>query len=113
MILIIFLRRMNFNRGRVAIILKWLPDIYKKHIGTGDLLVRSLISAKESFNPSVIIDLFNRDEFNFSIKSGFEVALVYAPTEDISIWLKDQLLNHEYALELKILIFRAAEERRI
>jgi hypothetical protein len=88
----------------VAIILKWLPDIYKEHVGTGDILVRSLISAKEPFDPAIIIDLFNRDDFNFSIKSGFEVALVYAPTEDISIWLKDQLLNHEYALERQILI---------
>jgi hypothetical protein len=88
----------------VAIILKWLPDIYKEHVGTGDILVRSLISAKEPFDPAIIIDLFNRHDFNFSIKSGFEVALVYAPTEDISIWLKDQLLNHEYALERQILI---------
>jgi hypothetical protein len=88
----------------VAIILKWLPDIYKEHIGTGDISVRSLISAKEPFDPTIIIDLFNRDEFNFSIKSGFAVVLAYAPTTDISAWLRDQLLNQEHTFDRAMLV---------
>ena len=42
----------------VEIILKWLPELYKEHVGTGDSAVRSLMAAKRAFDPSLLINLF-------------------------------------------------------
>ncbi|RPE08433.1 hypothetical protein EGT74_15400 [Chitinophaga lutea] len=83
----------------VAIILKWLPSVYADHLGAGDQLVRSLIAAGEPFDSTLLIDLIERPEFNFSIKGGMAIVLSYAKTNDISDWLRDQLLNKPYALE--------------
>lgn len=97
-------KKKELQPEEVTIILKWLPDIYKEHIGTGDILARSLISAKEPFDPAVIINLFDSDFINSSMKSGPGAVLAYAPTFDISEWLRDQFLNHEYAFERNILL---------
>lgn len=83
----------------VNIILKWLPDIYAEHLGAGDQLVRSLISAEEPFDPSILIELFENGDYNFSIKGGIAIVLSSALTYDISSWIRDQLLNKPYALE--------------
>ena len=42
----------------INVILKWLPEAYTDHHGTADILVRSLIGAKEPFDPSILIKLF-------------------------------------------------------
>lgn len=83
----------------VKVILKWLPDIYVEHLGSGDQLVRSLISAEEPFDPAILIDLFETSDYNFSIKGGIAIVLSYAKTVDISDWIKEQLLNKPYSLE--------------
>lgn len=83
----------------INVILKWLPGAYTDHHGTADILVRSLIGAKEPFDPSILIKLFDEADLNFSLKDGIARALIYSKTEDISHWLKDQLLNKDYALE--------------
>lgn len=83
----------------VQIILKWLPDIYAEHLGSGDQLVRSLISAEEPFDPTRLLDLFETGDYNFAIKSGIAIVLIYAPTDSIEDWIKSQLINEPYALE--------------
>lgn len=88
----------------VNIILKWLPNVYTENYGTADILVRSLISAVEPFDPFTLMDLFDNWPLNFSLKSGIAVVLVSAKTTDISEWMKDQLLNKEFALERLSLI---------
>ncbi|NLR67498.1 hypothetical protein HGH92_24550 [Chitinophaga varians] len=111
-------KKKELEPEEVAIILRWLPDIYKEHIGAGDILVRSLISAREPFDPTVIINLFESDFINSSMKSGPGTVLVYAPTFDISEWLRAQFLNHGYAFERNMLLlglplkggFKSAED---
>lgn len=77
----------------VAIILDSLEDIYKQHLGSGDQLVRSLISAEEPFDPTELIRLYEKGNYNDSVKDGIGIVLSHAPTFPIDIWLKDQLEN--------------------
>ena len=83
----------------VDIILKWVRQMYNEHLGTGDHLVRSLISANEPFDPTVLIDIFENSDYNFSVKSGIAYTLSFAPTKDISEWIKRQLLVESPTLE--------------
>jgi|GEM_PF-1667661 hypothetical protein len=83
----------------VAIILKWLPKVYTEHYGTADILVRSLMSAKEPFDATLLIDLFENSDLNFSLKDSIALTLASAKTNEISSWMRNQLLNNEYALE--------------
>lgn len=89
----------ELEKDVVKVILKWLPEAYSEHYGTADILTRSLIGAKEPFDPAILINLFDNTDLNFSLKDGIARALVYSKTGDISEWLKDQLSNKEYALE--------------
>lgn len=87
----------------VTTILKWLPKVYMENYGAADILVRSLISAIQPFDPSILIALFDNTDLNFSLKSGIALVLATARTTDISEWIIDQLLNKEYALERVLL----------
>jgi hypothetical protein len=75
----------------IEIILKWLPKIYDEHLGAGDCLVRSLISAGEEFDPFILIDLFENSHHNKSIKWGIAYVLAVSKTYNITNWLKNQL----------------------
>ena len=63
------------------------------------------MAAKEPFNPTTLIELFENSKFNFSIKSGIGFTLALAKTFDISNWLRDQLLNKDYSLERNALVY--------
>lgn len=80
----------------VDVMLDWLPDIYNEHLGSGDQLVRSLISADKAFDPSILINLFENNSLNDAIKWGIGHVLAVAKTKDISGWIQDQLLNQNY-----------------
>jgi oligoribonuclease (3'-5' exoribonuclease) len=41
---------------RIEIILKWLPEVYNEHLGTGDTLAHSLISDIETFISGLLIN---------------------------------------------------------
>ena len=88
----------------VETILKWLPELYAEHYGTADILVRALISAKEPFDPTLLIDLFENSDLNFYLKTAIGLALAYGKTPDISGWLKNQLLTMEYSVERGVLV---------
>lgn len=83
----------------VDIILKWLPRIYKEHFGSGDHLVRSLLSAKEAYDPSVLIELFEWEFLNHVVRWSIGFVLAKSKTFDISEWMKDQLLDKKYSFE--------------
>jgi hypothetical protein len=85
-------------------ILQYLPKIYNEHYGTADILVRSLIGAKEPFDPSPLIKLFDESDLNYALKDSIATALAYSKTQNISTWLKDQLLNKGYAHERCVLV---------
>lgn len=97
-------KKQSLQPVEVEIILKWLPSLYTEHYGTADVAVRSLKFAKEPFDPSVLIDLFENSDLNFSLKSGIAFTLVEARTLPISKWMKDQLLNKEFSLERSALV---------
>ncbi|MBO9563696.1 MAG: hypothetical protein J7621_13020 [Niastella sp.] len=97
----------------VEIILKWLPLIYQESLGSGELLVRSLFSAKTPFNPTVLIDLFINSSYNQTIKSTIGLVLAKANTLDISNWLLDQILNKDYSFERAALIDGLENKARI
>jgi len=88
----------------VDIILKWLPFIYAEQRGAADLLVRALISAKEAFDPSLLIEMFEKSDLNSYLKFGIGNTLALARTADISTWIKDQLLNGESSMERYALV---------
>ena len=100
------------------IILKWLPLVYSQHLGTGDILVRSLISSVEPFQSKALVDLFENSDYNEVVKWSIGYVLSISKTEDISNWILDQLLNKDssfsrssflYAIEKKV-DFKSKEE---
>jgi hypothetical protein len=97
-------RKKSLAPVETQLILKWLPRVYEQHLGAGDILVRSLISAKEPFDPSLLIELFEKSTLNSSIKSSIGHVIVHANTGNISKWVKTQLLNKDYAFERSSLV---------
>jgi hypothetical protein len=89
----------SLNAQEVKLILKWLPPIYDEHLGSGHIMARSLISATEPYDPSILIDLFENSSFNRTIKWGIAYVLSESKTKDISDWIIDQLLNKEVSFE--------------
>jgi hypothetical protein len=83
----------------VEVILKWLPEIYEEHLGSGEMLVRSLISAEEPFDPCPLIDIFENSHHNKVIKCTIGYVLAISKTYDISIWIRKQLLDKEPSFE--------------
>lgn len=81
----------------INIILKWLPEIYKEHIGSGECLVRSLICQSDKYNPAVLIDLFENSDLNETLKSTIGYVLSISNTTDIKDWLLSQLLDKEHS----------------
>ncbi len=81
----------------VNVILKWLPKVYEEHLGSGECLVRSLISAGEPFDPSVLIDLFENSDLNETIKCTIAYVISISKTTNVTDWLKSQLLNEEHS----------------
>ena len=81
------------------VILKWLPGIYKDHIGSGEHLIRALITTEKPFDPSAIIDLFENSEYNSTLKCTMAYVLAISKTHDITDYMLDQLLNKESRFE--------------
>jgi hypothetical protein len=79
------------------IILKWLPEIYKERIGSGECLVRSLICPSDTYNPEVLIDLFENSDLNETLKSTIGYVLSISNTTDIKEWLLHQLSDNEHS----------------
>ena len=88
----------------VNLILKWLPKIGKEHLGAGVILAQSLKSAKECFDPSILLKLFEESDLVPEVKSSIGFAIILAKTGDISNWIKKQLLNNDYAYERSALV---------
>jgi len=82
--------------AEVDIILKWIPALYKEHVGTADIAVRSLMAARTPFDPSLLIDLFDNSDLNSALKVGIGFTLACAKTTDISKWMRRQLLDKEH-----------------
>lgn len=78
----------------VEIILRYLPSIYREHVGTGDVLVRSLLSATKPINPKVLIDLYDNSDLNSCLKWSVGYVIAKARTTDVSDWLKARLLEN-------------------
>lgn len=83
----------------VKIILKWLPAAYAEDLAAGDTLTRSLMSAKEPFDPSLLIDIYENSDMNYALKSGISLTLACARTLDISKWMRHKLLDEPFAIE--------------
>jgi hypothetical protein len=83
----------------VSVILKWLPKIYKDHIGSAEHLIRALITTEEPFNPSVIIDLFENSDYNSTLKWTMAYVISISKVTDISDYIRDQLFNKPAAFE--------------
>lgn len=92
-------KKASLDLPAVNIILKWIPLIYGEDPGAAHYLVRALVRSREAFDPSVLIDLFENSDLNFSLKGGIGFTLVLAKTTDLSAWIKKQLLEEEYKLE--------------
>jgi hypothetical protein len=81
----------------INIILKWLPEIYMEHIGSGECLVRSLICKSDKYDPAILIDLFENSQLNETLKSTIGYVLSISNTTDIKNWLLSQLLDKEHS----------------
>ncbi len=92
-------KKILLPKTAVQIILKWLPLMYEEHLGAGNGLVRSLISADEPFDPLLLINLFQVSEYNDSIKFGIAYTLAMAKTFDIADWMKETAINHPYPFQ--------------
>ena len=79
------------------IILKWLPAVYKEHIGSGECLVRSLIRPSDPYDPTILIDLFENSDLNDTLKSTIGYVLSITNSGDIGQWLIHQLLDNEHS----------------
>ena len=83
--------------GAINIILRWLPEIYKEHLGSGECLVRSLICQSDQYNPAVLINLFENSELNETLKNTIGHVLSFSNTTAIKDWLLSQLLDKEHS----------------
>src|SRR6266700_1130687 len=92
-------KQKELPKEAVDIILKWFPEVYKDHLGSGDHLVRSLISAKDPFDPAALISFFESNIYNHTVMWGIAHVLATANTIDISEWIKDQLLKEVKSFE--------------
>lgn len=54
------------------------------------------MSAKKTFDPDLLIDLFDNSDLNFYLKSGIGITLSNARTTDISAWLKGRFLDRPF-----------------
>ena len=99
-----FFKKKSLDAIEVSLILKWLPKIGKEHLGAGVVLSQSLKSAKDRFDPSLLIKLFEESDLAPAVKSSIGFAIIFAKTGDISEWLKKQLLNYNYAYERSSLV---------
>jgi hypothetical protein len=81
----------------IDIILKWLPNIYEEHIGSGECLVRSLICPSDQYNPKVLIELFEKSNLNETLKCTIGFVLSITNTSEIKDWLLSQLLDKEHS----------------
>jgi len=89
----------------VSVILKWLPKIYKDHIGSAEHLIRALITTEEPFNPSVIIDLFENSDYNSTLKWTMAYVVSISKVNDISEYIRDQLFNKPATFESSGFLF--------
>ncbi|MFT3822864.1 MAG: hypothetical protein QM731_03045 [Chitinophagaceae bacterium] len=97
----------------VEIILQHLPAVYAEHLGSGEHLVRSLISAEQPFDPTVLIKLFEESSYNMSIKCTIAYVLAISKTHDISGWMKEQLLQRQSSFERSGLLDGIAKKAAI
>jgi hypothetical protein len=93
----LFRQKRHLPITAVNIILKWLPDVYNKHLGSGDCLVRSLIAKTDQYDPGILIDLFENSNYNESIKWTIAYVLSITNTTPIGDWLLSQLLDKEHS----------------
>jgi hypothetical protein len=94
----------------VAVILKWFERVYEEHLGSGDQLVRSLISSAEPFDPTVLIDFFEKNKYNKSIMWGVGYVIAVAKTFEISKWLREQIKNEHPTFEREALVYGLPEK---
>lgn len=105
----IFSGRKSLEPIEVDLILKWLPQIYEEQLGAGVILAQSLRLAKEPFDPSLLIELFEKSNLNSSVKSGIGYAIILSKTGDISRWLKGHLLKKNITFENGALVMGLPE----
>jgi hypothetical protein len=98
-------KRFELEPEAAKVILKWLPAMLEEHSGMGAALSRSLISAKEEFDPSLLINLFEKTNYNDSIKFGMSYTLSMAKTQNIAKWMKNTLISHPHPFESVGLLF--------
>lgn len=101
----LFHKKILLPKSAVRVILNWLPLMYEENVGAGNGLVRSLISADEPFDPSLLINLFQKSVYNTSIKFGLAYTLAMAKTYDIAEWMQETLVNHTQPFESVGLLF--------
>ncbi|UYQ95589.1 hypothetical protein MKQ68_10800 [Chitinophaga horti] len=94
----------------VRAILRSFKNVYQEHLGSGDHLLRSLISADEPFDPTIIIDFFEENTYNMSVMWGVAYVLAMAKTYDIGEWLKNQLLKEPPTFERQGLVYGLIEK---
>lgn len=97
----------------IELIIKWLPAIYKEHLGKGEHLIRALISAESPFNPSIIIDLFENSNYNQSIKWTMAYVLAVSKTDNIDAYIKDQLFDKESTFERSAFLLPLTERSKL
>lgn len=86
-------------------ILKWLPAIYQEHPGGGEHLVRALISTSSSYDPTILIELYEMSGLNDTLKNTIAYVLAVSDTEDISSWILTELFSNEPASKSSGLLF--------
>lgn len=77
----------------VEIIIKWLPSIYREHIGSGEHLVRALINTQDHFNPELLKDLYENSALNEGLKQTIAHVISISKVGDVSGYVRKSLLN--------------------
>ena len=88
----------------VNLILEFIPKLFEEHIGTGIVACLCLNKSKNTFDASVLMKLFENENFNAGAKSSIGFIIADAKTHDISKWLIKQMLDKHCVHEKAALI---------
>lgn len=100
----IFTSKKDLEPIEVNLILKFLPRLYEEELGAGVHLAYCLKGARETFDPSPLIKLFEESDLNPTVKNSIGFVIIGSKTGDISKWLKKSLLEKHVAFENTALV---------
>ena len=100
------LKLKKVNSKLIALLLKWIPKIDNKY-NSQEMIIRGLAIAEESFDGTLLVQLFDDVKTSFSLKWAIGNTIASAQAENITNWLEEKLSSGNPGKECEMLIYAA------